>query len=245
MRKYAPWVLAAILAMVLLWDLASRTIAQQGAALDVEVDAQGRSVKLKATGGASIELAEILTSAWKKDEVVTRALLQGWGRQYGIIDVADGDALAASGLVRHDNFWGLFGCIKSNFCKRETVHQYISYIDKLDTQCQAQIPPDKKAAKLSWHSTREVPPGAIMFPRGDTWYAQYIGQECEIVYRDAATKVMILKPLLIDGDRVQVSEITFVQVLSRGNGDPVPPTYASPEWSAYRDQGLVEIEIRC
>jgi hypothetical protein len=170
--------------------------------------------------------------------------VDSWGKPHHIIDAENSDIIKGAGLLKQDDFWGMWQCMLSKYCTEEKVAQYVNFIDNLDSECQAKVPPNTRRAKMTWHSTREVPPDVLLFPRGQSWYAQYLNHECQIVLGDTSVPVMVSKPVLIDADRIQVSEVTFVEIVSRASGAQ-PPTYGSHAWHRYIASGVQDVEVRC
>ncbi len=234
---------ASVAALAVLYQLGRLALSTRDSGFEVEVDAQTKKAVIKMSGGSEVPLPEILNSFLKRDSDFTKAVLCAWGKPHGIIDAKDTDALRAFGLVNSTDFWGLWRTLKENHC----TGRNIPYLQQLADYAKAAAPLEKKHVTMTWHTSTEVPGNAILFPQGETWYADRLNKQCDIVAEDERHfPVIVYGPTkLSKPDRIQVSEGTFVRILSQAAGKTIIPVLHSPEWKAITGKGKVEVDLLC
>ena len=211
---------------------------------EVEVDAQSKKAVIKMSGGSEVPLPEVLNTFLARDPDFTKAILCTWGKPHGILDSHDMDALREFGLISSADFWGLWRTLKEKHCSARNVQ----YLQQLADYAKAAAPLEKRHVFMTWHTATEVPGNAILFPQGETWYAERLNKQCDIVVtsNDSHFPVVVYGPTkLTSPDRIQVSEGTFVRILAQANGATIIPVLNSPEWKALTGKGKVEVDLLC
>ncbi len=233
----------ALAVVAALYFAARAALHTQEGNLEVEVDAQTKKAVLKVQGGKDVPLPDLLNTFLARDPDFTKAVLCAWGKPHGIIDAKDTDALHDFGLVNSADFWGLWRTLKEKHC----TGRNIPYLQQLADYAKAAAPLEKKRVTMTWHTSTEVPGNAILFPQGETWYAERLNKQCDIVAEDERHfSVIVYGPTkLSKPDRIQVSEGTFVRILSQAAGKTIIPVLHSPEWKAFTDKGKVEVDLLC
>lgn len=234
----------ALAVVAALYFAARAALHTQEGNLEVEVDAQTKKAVLKVQGGREVPLPDVLNTFLARDPDFTKAILCTWGKPHGILDSHDMDALREFGLIATSDFWGLWRTLKEKHCSARNV----PYLQQLADYAKAAAPLEKRHVFLTWHTATEVPGNAILFPQGETWYAERLNKQCDIVVsnNDSHFPVVVYGPTkLTTNDRIQVSEGTFVRILAQANGATIIPVLNSPEWKAYTAKGKVEVDLLC
>ena len=234
----------ALAVVAALFFAARAALRTQDGNLEVEVDAQTKKAVLKVQGGKDVPLPDVLNTFLARDPDFTKAVLCTWGKPHGILDAHDMDALREFGLIASTDFWGLWRTLKEKHCTGRNV----PYLQQLADYAKAAAPLEKRHVFLTWHTATEVPGNALLFPQGETWYAERLNKECDIVVAnsDSHFQIVVYGPTkLTTNDRIQVSEGTFVRILAQANGATIIPVLHSPEWKAYTDKGKVEVDLLC
>lgn len=234
---------ASVVALVVLFELGKQALSTKDSGFEVEVDAQTKKAVVKVQGGKDVPLPEILNSFLQRDKDFTKAVVCAWGKPHGIIDVKDTDALRDSGLVPTTDFWGMWRTLKEKHC----IARNVPFLQQLADYAKAAAPLEKKHVVMTWHASTEVPGNAILFPQGETWYAERLSKQCDIVADgERHFTVVVYGPTkLTASDRIQVSEGTFVRILSQAAGKTIIPVLHSPEWKSITDKGKVEVDLLC
>ena len=242
-RKTIVWGVVGTVALLVVYLLARTALYTAESQFEVEVDAQTKKAVLKVQGGKEVSLPEILNSFLSRDRDFTKAVLCTWGKPQGIIDATDTDSLHAFGLILSSDFWGLWRTLKEKHC----TGRNIVYLQQLADYAKAAAPLEKRNVLLTWHTSTEVPGNAILFPQGETWYADRLNKQCDIVTgEDRHFQVIVFGPTkLTQTDRIQVSEGTFVRILSQAAGKTIIPVLHSPEWKAITNKGKVAVDLLC
>jgi hypothetical protein len=236
------WAVVAVVAVLALLFVARIVLYTPEANLEIEVDAVTKKAAIKVAGGKSVDLPNVLDLMMQKDHEVTKATICTWGSTYGIMDAFDADQRRLFKLVHIDDFWGLYAALKNNHCKGKNL----PFFKQLSQYADAAVPPEKKRVLMTWHTSKEIPGNAILFPKGDTWFAERLNRECSIVLNeDVPFLAVVHSPAVIGAGRIQVSEGTFVRILSASDGKLVIPVVDSPEWKAIVGKGKVEVDLLC
>lgn len=231
-----------IVAVVLLFVVARATIATHGSHLQVEFDAVSKKAIVKVDGGESLPLSEILRALFQRDPSLTKATVCSWGVDHGVIDAEDTDALRKFGLLVSDDFWGLWRTIK----RKHSGPENVSHLQRLAAYAAAKAPVQKRHVVLTWHPSTEMEGDAILFPQGDEWFAERLDKRCDIAIGQNKFPAVIYGPTrLSNPDRIQVSEGTFVRIISRATGRRVLPPVNSKQWKAITGRGTVPVDILC
>lgn len=236
-----------VVVLAALWAtyaIARRTVVTPDGQFEVEVDAQTKKAVIKVQGGKDVPLPDVLNTFLARDPVFTKAMICTWGKPHGILDARDTDALREFGLILSSDFWGLWGTLKEKHCKGSNVPHF----QRLADYAKAAAPLEKRRVFLTWHTSKEVPGNAILFPQGETWYADRLSKQCDIVVENDSNHFPVIvygATRLASPDRIQVSEGTFVRILTKANGDTIIPVVGSPEWKAITDKGRVEVDLLC
>lgn len=232
--------LAAVIAVAI---VARYAVMTPEANFEIEVDAVTKKAAIKVAGGKSMDLPSVLDTMMQQSADVTKATICAWGHPYNIIDALDADARREFHLVHTDDFWGLYGALKTNHCKAKNL----PFFKQLAQYADATVPPEKKHVTMTWHTSKEIPGNAILFSKGDTWFAEKLNRECNIIMKDddAGFPAVVYGPSMINVGRIQVSEGTFVRVIASSEGRVVIPMVDSPEWKAIVGRGKVEVDLLC
>ena len=167
-------------------------------------------------------------------------------RQFGTSAATVSHHLAVlrdAGLVPTTDFWGMWRTLKEKHC----IARNVPFLQQLADYAKAAAPLEKKHVVMTWHASTEVPGNAILFPQGETWYAERLSKQCDIVADgERHFTVVVYGPTkLTASDRIQVSEGTFVRILSQAAGKTIIPVLHSPEWKSITDKGKVEVDLLC
>lgn len=238
--RLTGWAFVAAVAVVATAVCTYLVIQTKGAALDVTFDPETKALKVAASGGSAIDLTELLSTAFQKHPASTLAVLTSWGKPRGILDTNDDRALSECGLVRQAQFWPVWNTLRNLHCNEGNV----PFFEKLLAECEGRIPPAVRPVTVTWHSGREVNPDTVLFPKGESWFADRLNRSCDLVLGDAQIPVTIHRSVRIGADRVQISEGTFVRLVSAAKRT-IPPLLNSREWIRLRGVGAVQAEIRC
>ncbi len=233
--------LVAVVAMTLVFIVARATVTNSGSHLQVEVDpATGKAV-LKVDGGESLPLSAILQNFFERDGNLTKVTVCSWGEPHAVIDAHDADALKKFDLLAANDFWGLWRTLK----KRHSAGN-ARYLKQLAAYSAALEPVEKREVVLTWHSSTEIEGNAILFPQGVPWFAERLDKACDIAIGESRFPAVISGPTRLAGaDRIQVSEGTFVRIVSQAEGRRVIPKLGSKEWKAITGRGKVHVELLC
>jgi len=237
----------AIVAIVATFIVARLTAQIPKAELHVELDATTKKAIVKVTGGGGdsiqMQLPDILKVFLERDAGITRSTICTWGRSLGIIDANDIDSLKEFELVPTSNFWDLWNAIKSNHC---ATGEHVEHLSRLAAYAQAVAPVERRTMTMTWHASTEVPGNAILFQQGDLWFATRLQKQCNVVIDSRSFPAEVYGPTRLAGtNKIQVSEGTFVRIISQANGSTVIPRLRSKEWKAITDKGKVEVEVLC
>jgi hypothetical protein len=240
------WFVALVLGCVV-GALGNRVIAHPTSKLELELDGQGGKAVVKVSGGeASMQLPEILEGFFSRDANLTKATISAWGGGRGIIDAKDQDALTRFGLVETGKFWPVFNAVKTHCTPDNCTARTATVLKKFGDYAASIRRVEKRPVVMTWAPSKDVEGNAIYFPQGQEWFAERVGEDCEIVVGDARFPVVIHRAIRLgDEHRIQVSEGTFVRIMATANRIKRIPALNSPGWRAITDKGRVEAQVQC